>query len=338
MTADQGEGGSQLVRDRGDEARLEGIEGARLAQVPQDRDRAGRRARHLRVARRHGDRGSVQARDDLLTSDRPAMGEDLPERAGAPAAARAARFRQAAEEGFAGRPDPFALRGADEPRRCAVEPRDPAVRIDRDDRVACAVEDRGERRSLVDERATQLGGAEREGQLAPDEPQVASVPRVQRPSAPGPDREVAERDVARPTRAERMALLERDAEPAGAGRPAFSRARVREPRREVGAEEGVAGGLAWRDVPRHLEGRDPVERPPGGSRQPECGGAGAARAGDLRQDRRCKLLQVVAGGQQLAQLILGEHRVGLALGLVERSPPLVLQARDACPELIALAQ
>ena len=34
MTADQGEGGSQLVRDRGDEARLEGIEGARLAQVP----------------------------------------------------------------------------------------------------------------------------------------------------------------------------------------------------------------------------------------------------------------------------------------------------------------
>ena len=210
--------------------------------------------------------------------------------------------------------------------------------IDRDDRVARAVEDRGERRSLVDERAAQLRGAEREGQLAPDEPEVASVPWVQRPSARGFDREVAERDMARPARSQRKALLERDAEPAGASRPAFSRARVREPGREVGAGEGVAGGLARREVRRHFERRDPVERPPAGSRQPERGRARAARAGDLRQDRRRQLLQAVAGGEQLAQLVLGEHRVGFALGLVEGPSPLVLQARHARPELVALAQ
>jgi hypothetical protein len=80
----------------------------------------------------------------------------------------------------------------------------------------------------VQEGPAQLGGPEREGQLSPYEPEIAGVSRVQRPTARRPDREVAERDAARPADAQGAALLERDAEPAGAGSPATRRTGVGE--------------------------------------------------------------------------------------------------------------
>ncbi len=329
MAADEREGRPQLVRDRGDEARLERVESARHAQVPQDRDRARRRARHSGVARRDRDRRRVDAGDDLLADERPPVGQDLPERAAATAAAtRRPDCRKAPQEGFARDPDPLARGRSDEPRRSAVEAGDPAVGIHRDDRVTRAVEDRGQRRPLVQERAAKLGGAEREGQLAPDQPEVAGMAGVQRPAMRRSDREVAERDVARPALARRAALLERDAEPAGAGRPAACGG-------GVGERDGKRGSVARFACSRPdvwPERRDPAQRSPRRSCQPERGGLGAARAGDLREDRRRQLLQVVARGEQLAQLVLGEHRVRLALGLVEDAPPLVLEARHARPQ------
>ena len=59
----------------------------------------------------------------------------------------------------------------------------------------------------MQEDPAQLGGAEREGQLSPNEPKIAGVLGVQRPTARRPDRQVAERDVARPADAQGATLL-----------------------------------------------------------------------------------------------------------------------------------
>ena len=121
-----------------------------------------------------------------------------------------------------------------------------------------------------------------------------------------------------------------DGTPFGEGRPAPPGGRGPGPRgadvdeRRRNRRPGLrsAPGVA-RERRHELDGRGARLR------EPECGVDGADRPGDLGDHGARDLGDRAAGREELAQLVLGEDRVGLVLGVGEDAMALDLELADA---------
>jgi len=293
----------QLVADRRDEALAQLVERVRGAEVAEDRGRPdaalprqpGRiTAGGLHRAPRPADRG-------LAVSDRDAGPDRLCERAirDAVSAGRLAaeRVPAAPTESVGSRQPQQALRGR-------VQPRDPAGLVDLDDHVCGAVDDRGEIVPLALERLAQAGAGERDRQLVPS--QLGDPDSVLVEGAP----------VGRPDgddHGRRLVGPDHDAQVDPPARP--------RPRRRGIVQLGgqVADGA-------DLRGQ--LERAAGSVAEPDRALVAGGEAGELEEDGASELGEDSAGGHELAELVLREQRVGLALGVLEGPSRLVLQARD----------
>ena len=119
------------------------------------------------------------------------------------------------------------------------------------------------------------------------------------------------------------ALVERDAVPTLVASPCLRGGRGREAARDDRTRHLVRERLA---------GNDP-EAALAGGREPHGAGNGVARANQLPDDRPGHQREVAAQRQQLAQLVLREDGVGLALGLLEAPAELRLGEGGRAGEL-----
>ena len=93
--------------------------------------------------------------------------------------------------------------------------------------------------------------------------------------------------------------------------------------------EPIRGTLrAWAGESRQ------VERCSARSAEPQCDGLGAAQPDELGADRVGQRAGVSSRGQHLAELVLGEHRVGLAPGFLVDPPELGLERGDPGRRLV----
>ena len=85
-------------------------------------------------------------------------------------------------------------------------------------------------------------------------------------------------------------------------------------------------------------GCDPVEAGFGGRLQVECRARGPGQADELQEHRGAELGHGPARGDELAELVLREQGVGLALGVLEGALPLALELRDAGAQSVGLVE
>ena len=197
----------------------------------------------------------------------------------------------------------------------AIDAQDPTLRVDLDDRVRRAVDDRAELEPFELEGGPKLGIAEGDRQFVPGELEDTHALAVEL-AANGRN------DADHPGG---PALYEDHGErPGPAGGP--------------GVRIGPAGETvrcrrrSWPAQPRQLE------RLAARLTEPQPDALRAAQPDELGTDRVGQSGRIVARGQDLAQLVLGEHRVGLSARLVVDPGKLRLQGRDPRRALVGIHQ
>ena len=258
--------------------------------------------------RRPGSASPVGARiADLAVGDRLAAGADLGERA----VADAVPAGDLAAEHLGARPaDSAAAVDAEQALAGRVEPDDPALRVDLEDAGRWRRR-RWRRARGARARAPRAAGALRTRPRARGGRAGRSAARRRR--APAPARGQSDDRVAR------RLVAERPRRPGAVGRSA--RAAPSSSRSAHVAGDRRVGSPGVGDERRAGARRARRARAPRRRRRPAGRSSSTTAAAELAGG--------AAGRDQLAELVLGEQRVGLALGVVERAPAVALERVDA---------